>query len=389
MFSTLPAALTTLLTVCGLLYFNLCLISALSFRRQAHPHQQGFAPSVSILKPVKGVDREIYEAFRSHCLQNYPGDYEIIFGVGSLTDETVPLVERLREEFPKHKIRLVLCPHKLGSNGKVSNLVQMAKSARYDHLLVNDSDIRVPADYLANIMTEFSGHESDREVGMVTCLYRGIAGPTLGSKLEALGISTEFFAGVLCARAMEGGLHFGLGSTLACSRKAIDAIGGYEVLLDHLADDYELGARIHKAGYAVILAPVAVETMLPAYSMEKFLEHQLRWSRTVRDSRKWGHVGLLVTFPLPWALLTLLLTWGATWVWILLAATLLLRMLVAVTVGTYVLRDRHVVRNLLLLPLRDFIAFGVWIASFFGNTVTWRGEVFRLEAGKLIKVERA
>lgn len=388
MFSTLPGTLTALLTFCGLLYFNLCLIAALSFRRHAHPHRQSFAPAVSILKPVKGADREIYEAFRSHCRQEYQGDYELIFGVSSLADKTVPLVERLKQEFPKLKIRLVLCPHRLGSNGKVSNLVQMAKAARFEHLLVNDSDIRVPADYLANIMTEFTGHESDREVGMVTSLYRGIATPTLGSKLEALGISTEFFAGVLCARAMEGGLHFGLGGTLACARKALDAIGGYEAIVDHLADDYELGARIHKAGYAVILAPVVVETILPAYSMKNFLEHQLRWSRTVRDSRKWGHVGLLFTFPLPWAVLTVLLTLGAPSAWILLAATLLMRMLVAITVGAYVLRDRNVIRNLFLLPLRDFIAFGVWIASFFGNTVTWRGEVFRLEAGKLIKVDQ-
>src|SRR5579883_193859 len=298
MFSTLPGTVTALLTICGLLYFNLCLIAALSFRRHAHPQQAGFAPPVSILKPVKGADPEMYEAFRSHCLQDYPGDYEILFGVSSLTDEAVPLVERLKQEFPKHKIRLVLCLHKLGSNGKVSNLVQMAKAARFAHLLVNDSDIRVPSDYLANIMAEFAGHESDREVGMVTCLYRGVPAPTLGSRLEALGISTEFFAGVLCARAMEGGLHFGLGGTLACSRKALEGIGGYEAVVDHLADDYELGARIDKAGYAVILAPAVVDTMLPAYSMQRFFEHQLRWSRTVRDSRKWGHIGLLVTFPL-------------------------------------------------------------------------------------------
>src|SRR5579872_1672554 len=387
MFHTLLVATTTLLTICGLIYCNFCLIAAISFRRQVHGEHRGFAPPVSILKPVKGVDPEIYEAFRSHCQQNYAAEYELIFGVSSLTDAAVPMVDRLKAEFPKHKIRLVLCPHNLGTNGKVSNLVQMAKGARYDHLLVNDSDIRVDEHYLSNIMAEFEHPESERKVGMVTCLYRGIATGTLGSKLEALGISTEFFAGVLCARAMEGGLHFALGSTLACTREALEKIGGYEALLDLLADDYELGARIDKAGYAVMLAPEVVETMLPAYSFTGFLQHQLRWSRTVRDSRRWGHVGLIFTYPLPWALLTVLFSWGLAGAWLLLAATMLFRFLLAVTVGSYVLRDRQVIRNIFLLPLRDMVALGIWIASFFGNTITWRGEVFRLEAGKLIKVE--
>jgi ceramide glucosyltransferase len=330
------------------------------------------------LKPLRGVDPQMYESFRSHCIQSYP-EYEIIFGVSEPDDPAVAAVQRLIQEFPACKIRLVICPEVLGNNRKVSNLVQMAASARYDYLLINDSDIFVAPDYLQRVMAPFA----QPEVGMVTCPYRGIAANTLGSRLESIGISTDFIAGVLVARQIEGGIHFGLGSTLAISRTALDAIGGLQPLVDYLADDFELGYRIANAGYEVMLADVVVETHLPAYSLRGFYEHQMRWARSTRDSRRLGYLGLIFTFGLPWAIFSVLLAPLAWWSWSALAVAALLRTAVAVKVGIGVVHDHTLWRSFWLLPLRDLAAFWIWFASFADNKVLWRGEVFLLKDGKI------
>jgi ceramide glucosyltransferase len=364
-------------TLCGLAYYLLCLWSARSFLRRPRP-DSGFAPPVSILKPLRGTDPEAYESFRSHCLQDYP-EYEIIFGVREEDDPAVPLVRRLIQEFPQRSIRLVICPATLGPNQKVSSLVQMFAHASHPYLLVNDSDIRVPPDYLRRVMAGFA----EPRVGMVTCLYRGIAGRTLGSALEAVGINTEFFAGVLAARQVEGGIHFALGSTLAFRRQALEAIGGLEPLLDYLADDFELGQRIAAAGFEVFLSEVVVENYLPDYSFADFLYHQLRWARSTRDSRPWGYAGLILTFAVPWAALALLAAGAAAWSWEVLAAAVILRLAVAFAVGRLVLQDRRWPAYLALVPVRDLLALGVWLASYAGHTVRWRGDEFILEKGKL------
>jgi ceramide glucosyltransferase len=326
---------------------------------------------------LRGTDPEIYESFRSHCLQDYP-EYELIFGVSDPDDPAVALVERLRREFPARAIRLLVCPEVLGSNMKVSNLVQMLPSANYDYLVVNDSDIRVEPGYLRRVMAGFA----DERVGLVTCLYRGIAGATLGSRLESIGISTDFCAGVLAARQIEG-IRFALGSTLAFPRKALRAIGGFEPLVDYLADDFELGARIARAGFEVRLSDVIVDTHLPDYSLRGFLQHQLRWARSTRHSRPWGYTGMVLTFGLPWALLALVLSWGANWAWVLLAVAAGLRLAMALVVGLKLLRDSQVLRYLWLLPLRDVVAILVWMTSYTGHTVAWRGDQFILDKGKL------
>ena len=172
----------------------------------------------------------------------------------------------------------------------------MLGQAKYETILVNDSDIRVESDYLRRVVTPLE----DNQTGLVTCLYRGTASPTLGSRLEALGISTDFAAGVLAARQLEGGIRFGLGSTLAFRRRDLEAIGGFEAFVDYLGDDYEIGRRIAERGLTVTLSDVVVETFLPAYTLREFFDHQLRWGRTVRDSRRWGYLGLGLTFGFPW-----------------------------------------------------------------------------------------
>jgi ceramide glucosyltransferase len=368
-------------TVASAGYYLLCLWSAGGFLRKRGAPSASFTPPVSILKPLKGTDPEIYESFRSHSVQDYP-EYEIIFGVSDPNDPAIREVERLQREFPQRAIRLVYCRENLGTNTKISNLAQMVRQARYEHLIVNDSDIRVVPDYLRRVVSGLS----DATVGMVTCLYRGIAGPTVGSWLESIGISTDFCAGVLAAKQIEGGIRFGLGSTLAFRKSDLAAIGGFEGIVDYLADDYELGKRIADRGLKVQLSEVVVETFLPAYSLGGFVRHQLRWARSVRDSRRWGYVGLVLTFGIFWALLTLLSAGGASWAWGVFFSTLLLRFAVAMVVGRWVLEDSQVTVLMALIPLRDVIALAVWAMSFAGHTVDWRGSSFTLKDGKLARI---
>jgi len=376
--------------VCSMAYYLVCLYGAARFLGERKAAGEGArptlptppAPPVSILKPLKGTDPEMYESFRSHCLQDYP-EYEIIFGVSDPADPALQLVERLKLEFPECAIRTMVCAENLGSNTKVSNLAQMLRQAKHENILVNDGDIRVPPDYLRRVMSPLA----DVKVGLVTCLYRGVASPTLGSQLEALGISTDFSAGVLAARELEGGIRFGLGSTLSFRRSDLEAIGGFEALVDYLADDYEIGRRIAERGLKVTLSDVVVETFLPAYTLRQFVDHQLRWGRAVRDSRRWGYLGLVLTFGFPWALVALVGTHGAVWAWALLAAVLGLRVAVALVVGSLVSGDRQVLRLMPWLPLRDLVAVVVWLASLTGHNVVWRGDSFILKGGKLARID--
>ncbi len=365
-------------------YYLLCLWGAGSFlaeRKSSGAVEVASLLPVSILKPLKGIDPEIYESFRSYCLQEYP-EYEIIFGVSEDDDPALASVVKLQREFPNVGIRSVVCSEKLGTNVKVSNLEQMLRHARYELLIVNDSDIRVEPDYLRRVMSPLG----DEKVGMVTCLYRGVASETLASKFESLGISTDFSAGVLAARKLEGGVSFGLGSTLAFRRADLGRIGGFISLVDYLADDYELGRRIAGLGLRVHLSEVVVETHLPAYDWKGFVSHQLRWARGVRDARAGGYVGMVTTFGLMWSLLLVCAAQFAPWSWVILSCTLALRFAVAFVVGRSVLRDAELKRSWWLIPVRDLIGVGVWIASFAANTVMWRGDRFELKQGRLRRI---
>jgi len=389
MLSTVVGTVTTLLSLAGFGYYLVALWSARSFGRAARAPLQPFEPPVTIFKPVKGIDPEMYESFASHCRQQYGGEYELIFGVTSLDDPAVAAIYRLQREFPQHAILLVECPQALGASGKVSNLAQMLPHAHHPYIVVNDSDITVSPHYLRRVLGAFTTPLGKLPVGrlgrigLVTAPYFGRAHQTVGSKMEALGISTDFMAGVLTARMLEGGIRFGLGSTMAISREALDAVGGFLPLVNYLADDYELGARIHAAGYEVALTAEVVETYVPAYTFSDFLAHQIRWSRSTRDSRKWGYAGLVFTFGLSWSFFNLI-AWGfglpsiALFVLVLVARTAL-----ALSVGVGIVGDAQVLRDFWLLLPRDLVAIGVWAWSFAGDTVVWRGLKFSLKQGKL------
>jgi len=383
--------LTTVLAVAGMGYFVAAMVAARVFLAVRRAPLPAFAPGVSVLKSLKGLDPGVMDAFRSHCRQSYAGEFELLFGVSTLDDPAVAAVEQLKAEFPQRAIRLVECPQRLGTNAKVSVLVQLAAHARHDFLLINDSDITVSPRYLERVMACFApqpelASKAAQPVGLVTALYRGRAHGTLPSRLEALGIATDFQAGVLLSKLIEGGLNYGLGSTLAVRREALDKIGGLLPLVDHLADDYELGARVSQAGYRVVLSAEVVETAVPAYDWRGFFDHQLRWNRTVRDARPWGYAGLIFTHGLGWALLNVVSSGLSPLSLWLLGLSFFLRLALAMTVGAQVLADHQVLPSLILLPLRDLVAMGVWAAGFAGNTIVWRGERFALKGGKLIKL---
>lgn len=377
---------TLLLTLAGLFYLVLALLAVRSFARQPVPAPPVLLPTVSVLKPVKGFDPGLAEALRSHCRQTYAGRYELLLGASGDEAEFAALealATQLRGEFPAVSLRVLACPAQLGTNGKVSTLLQMVPQALGEVLVINDADIRVGAEYLANLAAWLA----EPNVGLVTVPYFGLVANSGGvwSRLEALGIATEFFPSVLVARMMERGIRFGLGSTLALRRETLERIGGFAPLLELLADDYELGARTAALGMRVVLAREAVATSVPAYTFRAFAQHQTRWYRTVRDARKWGYLGMVTTYALPWAMATVIASGVALWSVSLLSLTLLLRVAVALSAGVGTLQDGQVLRDLFLLPMRDVASLLFWAWSFAGDTVVWRGERFRVRDGRLVR----
>jgi len=367
-----------------LAYYTAAIIAALRFfTRERTREFAAFAPAVSLLKPVRGVDFGSYENFASFCRQEY-ADYEILFGVGDDADPAVPLIQRLIADFPQRRIRLFIGAEQIGANRKVNMLARLAREAQHEILVLTDGDIRVTPAYLREVAAPFA----DRRVGAVTSFYRGIAEKNLGAEMEAIGAASDFFAGVLMANWMEG-ITFGLGASIATTKEWVAKIGGFAAIADVLADDYELGHRIAKAGGKVLLSPEAVWTMYPAQTARSFWQHQVRWSRTVRLCRPLSFAGLIFTHGLPWALLAALIAPTPGIAATYLIAYLILRLTMAWTVGVWGVRDDVVRRKLWLVPFRDAIHFVIWLASFASNGIHWGGEEYIIAGGRLIPAPSA
>jgi ceramide glucosyltransferase len=360
----LPLAYYVVATLAGLRFFV----------RQREKSPGSFTPEVSVLKPVRGVDFASYENFRSFCLQDYP-KYEILFCVNDLDDAAVPLIRRLAEEFPQRSIRLLSNAPQLGSNHKVNNLALLASQAKFELLVQSDGDVRVGANYLREMAAPFERAET----AVVSCFYRGVTQKNLWAEIEALGVATDFSAGVLVADWMEG-VTFALGASVATTKTWLGKIGGYEGLAKVLADDYEIGNRVTKAGGQAVLSREVVETMYPAQTFAEFWAHQMRWARTVRLCRPASHVGLLFTHGLPLAIAGAMVSRSAVGALLFAAAYVGLRLAVAETVGVWGLRDKTARRKWWLLPLRDLLQFAVWVGSFFSNRIIWGGAEFELSA---------
>ncbi|MGC2890997.1 MAG: bacteriohopanetetrol glucosamine biosynthesis glycosyltransferase HpnI [Candidatus Acidiferrum sp.] len=370
--------LVLLLAAAPLAYYVAATFAAWRFfRRERACKWKNYTPPVSLLKPVRGMDFASYENYSSFCRQDYP-DYEILFAVNDAADPAVPLIHRLIAEFPARQIRLLVGADNLGANRKVNKLARLSREARHEILALTDGDVRVGPNYLREVVAPF-GEES---TGAVTSFYRGIAERNLGAELEAIGASSDFFAGVLMAEWTEG-IHFALGASIVTTKHWLSKIGGFESIAGMLADDYELGLRIAKAGGRVLLSREPVWTMYPAQTAKSFWDHQVRWARTVRLCRPLSYFGLIFTLGLPWAVGAALLA-PAKWIAVAyLLAYLVLRHVMAWTVGVWGVGDEVLRHKLWLVPLRDAIYTAVWLVSFASNRITWGGEEFTLEKGQM------
>lgn len=340
-----------------------------------------FTPSVTILKPVKGMDAESYTNFASFCRQDYPV-YQVVFAVASPSDPAIPVIEKLRADYPSRDIELVVDGRMYGPNYKVCNLINAFPLAKYDFLIVCDSDIRVGEGYLREVCAPFA----DPAVGLVTSLYRSPGVKGIATAVEAMGFTAEMVPNVMVALRLEG-LSFALGASMAVRREALEKIGGFPELVDYLADDYQLGNKVHRAGYRLELSDYYVESVMHPEGLAAVLSRQLRWARTMRVSRPGGYFASGFTQSFPMAFLALAVSgWsaaGMTAVLVLYAV----RGLEVLTFSRRYLRDGIFPRWLWLLPLRDLFAFLSWGLAFAGQRVRWRGHLFRLEKeGKITEL---
>jgi len=349
-----------------------CVLTAIAARRYlaVSPPAPTALPPISVLKPLCGQDDRLEENLRSFFTQDYP-DYEILFAVHELADPAVAVVEKVRREFPQApRVQLVETGEPTVPNAKAHSLARLVARAQNDILVMSDSDVYVPRDLLRRIAAEFQ----ERTVGVVTCPYRAVPGQGFWSRLEAIGMNTEFLAGVLVAW-LVGEMDFALGPTLAARREVIDALGGFAELGHYLAEDFVIGNRAPELGHRVVLSSCVIEHRIGSQTFKGSLRHRLRWARSTRRSRPAGYWGEVFTNPLPLALLLWLV---APKLWPLVAVTGLFRTLAAWSAAGWVLHDPLTRRRWWLIPIQDLISFLVWVAGFFGNTIDWRGRRYKL-----------
>jgi len=349
----------------ALVYSLLSVVAALRYLSVRLPALKSPEP-ISILKPLAGLDLGLEANLRTFFDQDYPA-FEILFAVRDADDPAAKVVEKLQREYPRILTRLLVTGEAPYPNGKVYSLDRMLAAAANDLVVMSDSDIRVTPDLLSTVAAEFQ----DPHLGIATCPYRAVAGPSFWSKLEATGMNTDFLAGILVARMLEG-MRFAVGPTIVARRRVLQSIGGLDRLKEYLAEDFVMGKFAAEAGHGVILSSYVIEHHIGSTDLRHNAAHRLRWARSTRRSRPLGYLGQLFTMPIPLAFLVCAV--NPAW-WPVLVPTLLVRGLAAYMVSARVLRAKI---NWLLLPLEDAIAFGFWFAGFFGNTIVWRGRRYRL-----------
>jgi len=349
------------------------------FNRSRPPRPSPPLPGISVLKPVRGLEETTRECLESFLTQDYQ-PFQLIFGVKDPDDPLLPVLRQLQGAFPRQAVEIVICPENLGLNPKVSTLRQLEAHARHDLLVIADQDVKVGPDFLSRI----AGALLEPGVGVVSCPYRSGPVRTLGAGFEALTIAADFIPSVATAFYAEG-IRFALGATMGITRQALAAMGGFAPLADYLADDYQLGWRIAQAGYGVRLLPYVVETWNSRMGFREYLGHQLRWARTYRVCRPGGYLAYGITHALVYAALLFLASGMAPWTLGLLGAVLAVRGALAAFSQGRVLQGRLPRPYFLLLPLKDFLSWGVWLLSFLGDRVTWGGRVYKVtREGKLV-----
>lgn len=360
----------------GMVYYLLAIVATrkLYKAREAAEFETGAWPAISLLKPLRGADPDLERHLESFFLQSY-SSFEILFAVRSADDPAVAVAERLMARYPHIPARLILTGEPPYANAKVWSMEKMAEAAGADILVITDSDTSVSKDYLQRVAAAFE----PEKVGAATSLYRGAPGADLWSKLEALGMSTEFMAGVVVANHLEG-MKFTLGPSMAARRDCLRAIGGFAAMADYLADDFVLGHWASEAGYQVALMPQPVNHHATALGFTSSFKHRLRWNRSSRFSRPAGYIGQGFTYGFPWALL-LSLAAPFWWSGALLLSVAAARFWLAYELGARLLDDRGTLRRFWLIPLQDMLSFATWVGGFVGREIVWRNERYRLLEG--------
>ncbi len=355
----------------SLVYCVLVIVAARKYLAAVPIYTPQTFPPISILKPLHGLDDGLEQNLISFFEQDYP-HFEILMAFRNADDPAYGLVKQICQRYPKVPSRIVLGGEPPWPNAKVWSLDLMMKVAVNDLLVMSDSDIRVTPGMLRVIAAEFA----DEKLGVSTCPYRAVPGKSFWSKLEALGMNTEFLGGILVARMLEG-MRFAVGPTIAARRSVIEEIGGWDLLRQYLAEDFVLGQFAAEAGHGVALSSYVVEHRIGSESLKINALHRIRWNRSTRRSRPAGYVGQLFTNPLPLSLLLVL--WAPGW-WPVLLLTTLVRAAAGAATASAILKDPLSSRLWFLVPLQDLASFVFWVAGFFGDTIIWRGIPYKLLA---------
>ena len=369
------------IAACPFIYYLLALYSSWRFFRKPSESTKSapeFAPAVSILKPVRGLDPDAYENFASFCRQEY-AEYEIVFCVGSCDDAVVPAIEKLQRDFPERHIRVLFGSGRIATNDKVAKLARLASEAKYEYLVISDSDVRVRPDYLRTII----GPLADSQVGAVTCFYVSTGEKTVAENLQTVGMLSDFYAGLLVAKQLDG-VKFALGPTIATTRTRLAEFGGYQKIENRPADDLLVGRLIAEQGYRVDLLRYSVETVADYQSLSELLEKRLRWLVVMRHMRPWGHFGLLFTHGLAWSVVAVALHPSLPVAFTFFGLYLVLRVAMMGIIGVWGLKRQDVWKNIPLIVAWDALAFAMWLVSFARNTVRWRGGEYYIRDGLLV-----
>ena len=362
------------------IYYLLVLYSSRLFFRSSKdgPSKNfDFAPPISILKPVRGLDPEAYENYASFCLQDYP-NFELIFCVGDFNDPAVPVLQKLMRDFPERQIRLLFGSGRSAINDKVAKLVRMVNEAENEFLVISDSDVRVEPNYLRTVVAPLR----DPKVGCVTCFYVSIHDETLAQHLQSIGMYSDFYPGILVAQQLDG-IKFTLGPTIVTTRSHLAGFGGYEAIENKPADDLLVSRLIAQQGLKVELLPYAVQTVPDYDSPRALFSKRLRWMTVMRHMRPWGHVGLAFTQGLPWCLAVAMthpagigLAYFATYLGFRVAMTWM--------VGVWGLRQSGLWKKMPLIVVWDATAFVIWLLTFGRNSIRWRDVDYRIREGMLV-----
>jgi ceramide glucosyltransferase len=362
-------------------YYMIALFSAWRFFRQSKSESSAvseFTPPVSILKPVRGLDPDAYDNFASFCRQDYP-EYEIVFCVGDRSDPVLPVIEKVIADFPRQNIRVLFGSGREASNDKVAKLARLSSEAKYEILVINDSDVRAEPDYLRRVVAPLA----DPKVGAVTCFYVSTDEKTLVQKLQTVGMFSDFYPGIVVAWQLDG-IKFALGPTIATSRTRLDGFGGYEKIENRPADDLLVGRLIAEQGYEVKLIPYSVLTVADFQSLRDLFLKRLRWIVVMRHMRPWGHFGLVFTLGLPWSLAAVAISPTAAVAAIFVAAYLSLRILMTLQIASWGLKQPVPLLGLALIPVWDAMAFVIWLVSFTRSTIRWRDRDYYIRGGELV-----